>query len=247
MANIELTKYHPYIVHAGKELKWMPSDTEELYEKNLQENYNLLKKFNWIDSDITYKFNKEGFRSNEFSVSDSIIFLGGSDPFGIGMPVDKIYPHIVSEKLGLAYVNLGLPNASNDTAFRLAYIWIKSKKLKPKVVVLQTPPENRFELLIHDRGSDSIESRFINTMDQLVDRTKEPLWLSTDQNGLCNQEKNIMAIRHICDSLDIKFLTFNTDDIYGADGQLKVDLSRDLMHPGIITHQNFADKIINLI
>ena len=247
MANIDLTKYHPYIVHAGKELRWMPSDTEELYEKNLKENYNLLKKFNWIDSDITYKFNSEGFRSNKFSDNNSIVFLGGSDPFGVGMPADKIYPQIVSGKFNLKCINLALPNASNDTAFRLAYIWIKSCKLKPKIVVLQTPPENRFELLIHDRGSDSIESRFINTMDQLVDRTKEPLWLSTDQNGLCNQEKNIMAIRHICNSLNIKFLTFNTDDIYGADGQFKVDLSRDLMHPGIITHQNFADKIVNLI
>ena len=239
MAKNRFTEYHPYIVNAGKELEWLPSDTEELYNKNLKENYNLLKEFNWIDSNITYKFNKHGFRSNEFCEKDNILFLGCSYTFGIGLPLYKTFPQIVCKKIGLECFNLGLPGSSNDTAFRLAHIWIK--QLKPKLVVLVSPVETRFELLIHDKGSNDIESRFITTMDQLVNTSNEPLWLNTDQNGIINREKNRMAINHICNNLKIKILDIDVNEL------VSVDSARDLMHPGLRSHQNFADKIINLI
>jgi hypothetical protein len=239
MEKDKFTEYHPYIVNAGKELKWLPSDTEELYKKNLKENYNLLKKFNWIDSNITYKFNKNGFRSNEFCEKDNVLFLGCSYTFGIGLPIEKIYSQIICKKIGLECFNLGLPGSSNDTAFRLAHIWIA--RLKPKLVVLLSPQETRFELLIHDKGSNDIESRFITTIDQLANTINQPLWLSTDQNGKINREKNKLAITYICDNLKIKFLDINVNELVG------IDFARDLMHPGALSHQNFANKIINLI
>jgi len=235
----KFTSYHPYIVNAGKELEWLPSDTKELFEKNLDKNANLLKKYNCLNLDISYKFNKDGFRSNEFSQKDNVIFLGCSYTFGIGLPLKNTFPQIVCRKIGLECFNLALPASSNDTAFRLSYIWIK--KLNPKLVILTAPTDIRFELLIHDRGSNEIESRFITTIDQLVNTANEPLWANTDQNGLINKEKNTMAIKYICDCLKIKFLVFDTNDIDA------IDKARDLLHPGIESNKNFANKILEQI
>ena len=239
MERNKFTAYHPYIVNAGRELKWLPSDTKELFEKNLDKNYNLLKKYNCLNLDISYKFNKDGFRANNFSQRENVLFLGCSYTFGIGLPLKNTFPQIVSDKIGLECFNLGLPGSSNDTAFRLSYIWIK--RLNPKLVILTAPPDIRFELLIHDKGSNEIESRFVTTLDQLVNTENEPLWANTDQNGLINQEKNIMAIKYICDSLKIKFLIFYTDNIY------TIDNARDLLHPGIESNKNFANKILEQI
>lgn len=235
----KFTRYHPYIINAGKELGWLPSDTKELFEKNLDKNYNLLKKYNCLDLDISYKFNKDGFRSNEFFQKDNVIFLGCSYTFGIGLPLKNTFAQIVSNTIGLECFNLALPASSNDTAFRLSYIWIK--KLNPKLVILIAPNNIRFELLIHDRVSNEIESRFITTIDQLANTANKSLWANTDQNGLINKEKNILAIKHICDSLKIKFLLFDVDNIFA------IDKARDLLHPGIESNKNFAHKILEQI
>jgi len=239
MEKNKFTEYHPYIVNAGKELAWLPSDTEELFKQNLDKNYNLLKEFGWLNYNISYKFNKDGFRSIDFCEKDNVVFLGCSHTFGIGLPVEKTFPQLVCKKIGLECFNLGLPASSNDTAFRLAHVWLK--RLNPKIVILTAPSDMRFELLIHDLGSNEVEARFVTTMDQLANTDNQPLWNNTDQNGKVNQEKNTMAIKYMCDNLKIKFLNFGSDEI------MTVDKARDLLHPGIGSNQLFADRIIKEI
>lgn len=239
MEKNKFTEYHPYIVNASKELAWLPSDTEELFKENLDKNYNLLKEYNWLDSNISYKFNKHGFRSNEFCEKDNAIFLGCSYTFGIGLPLHKTFPQIVCEKIGLECFNLGLPASSNDTAFRLSYIWLN--RLKPKLVILTAPSCTRFELLSPNNISMEVESRFITTMDQLTNVGNHTSWIDTDQNGELNQKKNTMAIKYICDNLKIKCLVFSSNDIE------VIDKARDLLHPGVNSNQKFADTVLKKI
>jgi len=232
------TKYHPCIVNAGKQLKWLPSDTEELYQENLVKQRALLEKHNWLSTEIDYKFNSDGFRSREFPINGGgVMFLGCSFTFGIGLPLQHTFPHIVSKELGLECLNLALPASSNDTAFRLADVWID--QLRPGVVILLSPSDARFELLIHDSNSDEIESRFITTMDQLVNTTNQPYWLNTEQNGQINRRKNKLAIQKICDYRGIRFIQ---DD---AENLVTKDFARDLQHPGVESNRLFASKLLN--
>jgi len=233
------TKYHPYIVNAGKTLNWVPSDTEELYHENLKKQRNLLEKYNWISTEVHYKFNSEGFRGEEFSIGGAM-FLGCSYTFGIGLPKEHTFPHLVSSELSLPCVNLGLPASSADTAFRLACVWIDS--LQPKLVVYLSPFKSRFELLIHDYRSNEVESRFITTMDQLLNFNNDPTWLKTEQNMLVNAEKNKLAIEKLCDDRNIQFVHEDVDSL------ITEDLARDLLHPGIESHNKFSQKLLkNLV
>ena len=53
----------------GKELFWYSTDTQDLYNQNLQNptTFNTLKENNWIDKTICYRFNSHGFRTDEFT------------------------------------------------------------------------------------------------------------------------------------------------------------------------------------
>ena len=79
---------------ANKELLFFSTDTEKLFEYNIKNHNDQMCEFGWDSAKFTYKFNSEGFRSEEFK-SDSILFLGCSITQGIGMPIDDIFPMLV--------------------------------------------------------------------------------------------------------------------------------------------------------
>ena len=237
MQSKKITKFHPYILHANKEIEWLPSDTMELFAENLKKQKSLLEKYNWISTKLSYKFNSEGFRTEEFyNKKGGIMFLGCSYTFGIGLPLDKTFPHIVSDELKIHHFNLALPASSNDTAFRLADLWIN--RLEPGLVILLSPLPDRFELLCHETKSNEDVSRFITTMDQLADNS-DHLWIENEQNGLINRRKNKLAIQKICDDRGIRFLHDDSENLN------VVDFARDLLHPGVESNRMFAKKLIN--
>ena len=57
---------------------------------------------------ITYKFNSLGFRSPEHYNRDSVIVVGNSISFGIGIAEEDIYGYQVAEQAGLGYINCSL-------------------------------------------------------------------------------------------------------------------------------------------
>ena len=57
---------------------------------------------------VNYKFNSLGFRSPEQHNSDSVIVIGNSISFGIGIDEGDIYGHRVAKQLGLGYINCSL-------------------------------------------------------------------------------------------------------------------------------------------
>ena len=235
-----ITKSHPYILCKNTETKWLPSDTQELFEENCANNRSKLEQYKWLDTPITYKFNSEGFRANEFDKTGGIMFLGCSFTFGIGLPVEQTFSRIVSKELKTNCFNLGLPASSNDTAFRLADIWIPV--LEPSMVVMLSPLPMRFEILSHEiPNEEEAVSRFVTTMDQISNTADKSKWLDTNQNGLLNRRKNKLAIEKLCDDKKIKFVHDNTEDMK------IVDFARDLSHPGTESNKLFADKILSKV
>jgi hypothetical protein len=217
--------------YANQTLDWFNTDSKEVYEKNLIEKYDELSQNNWIDSHFTYKFNSLGFRSEEFNSDPSIMFLGCSYTFGIGLPVDKIYPSLVSQTLNLRCVNLGVPGGSSDTAFRLCHGYID--KINPKIVVFMTPPGVRFEL-VNNYQPFNISATSPHT-------SIYKFWAVDDNNDYFNKEKNLLAIESLCSKRNIKFINVNYDVIP------MITYARELCHPGIDSHKIGADHILSLI
>jgi len=219
----------PLYNFANQEIEWLPMDTKELFQKNLKTKKDLLEKYNWIDRKFTYQFNSKGFRCDEFEENQNcVIFLGCSFTMGIGLPIEKVWTSLVAKKLKLKCYNLGVGGGSCDTAFRLGYYYIP--KLKPKLVVFLRPDLDRLEL--YDRTQ-----KFIQYGPWNIDSFYKT-WMSMDVNSQINRIKNTMALSNICNSNNTNFLHFNTEDL------TKLDLARDLMHPGIESNRAFSKQVL---
>ena len=153
---------HPHTIRAYNHLKnqtvsWLPMDTKEVFleHQSNDDTRKALKKLNWTEDNVKYKFNSQGFRSDDFnSKGDSIVWLGCSHTLGIGINFEDTASYIVSRQLGYNCFNLGLAGGSNDTCFRFAYHWIE--KLHPKIVVIMAPSIYRFEIAYNSiSGTDA--------------------------------------------------------------------------------------------
>lgn len=228
---------HPWKDYANKTLNWLPMDTQERYNQNLKENFDLLHRFGWIDQQIEYKFNSHGFRTKEFMDLPSAVFLGCSHTAGVGLPVENTWPYYVSNNINLHCYNLAIGGGSNDLAFRISYYYLE--KLKPKIVFLLSPEPARIEILT----PNDVLSIIPNDKDQQVGYYYK-LFLSNDKNFILNQQKNILGIESLCNRLKIKFVYI--DEPYAIETN-SLDLARDLMHKGPESNFNLAQRFLNML
>jgi len=223
-----------YKKYVNQTLDWLPMDTEELYKKNLKDNYYLLETNGWVNQSFTYRFNSHGFRCDEFSTDPTIMFLGCSNTCGIGLPVDCIWPELVSKNLNMRCANLGIGGGSNDTAFRLCHGWID--RINPQIVIFLRTHSHRLELLNYTGISNLglTQKGLDNTTHEFLIR-----WSVNDSNGYFNDLKNHLAIQNICSSRNIKLLSLDANQLY------QVDLARDLVHCGKNSNKMFADTVLS--
>jgi len=221
-------------------VSWLPMDSEELFDYNYKNNRKKIEKYNWTKNSITYKFNKFGFRSDEFGEGDSIVFLGCSFTIGIGVPANVHFSNLVATELNLNCYNLGIGGGSNDCCFRLAYYWLA--KLKPKICVYVEPEDTRFEIKCEIEEKYQFGNYNVQDIGSLQSPLKEfyPYWLYNDANSFLKKQKNLLGIQKLCDNNSIKFI--HTDNKF-----VEIDYARDLVHPGIKSNANKAQKILNKI
>ena len=227
---------HQYSLYKNQELDWLTSDDEDLYLEHTKTNFNDLNEYGWINRKFTYKFNSHGFRCDEFRRVDNIAFFGCSFTCGIGLPLENTWAYHVSNNLKLKNFNLGIGSTGADTSFKLANHYIH--QIQPKLVVYLEPPPGRF----------SINSAIFNHVCNLnVGNTDSKFkdfynhWLSNPENSNLDYLKNKLAIEALCHRNKIKFVYAHCDEMH------KIDLARDLAHPGIKSNLEFAELILRRI
>lgn len=225
----------PYYQYAGKTLKWLVSDTQKLYVENLRTRKYLLVKNGWLPfKNIDYSFNSHGFRCDEFSNEDSIIFLGCSFTAGVGLSLEDTFAYLIAKKLNLKLINLGIGSSGVNTSYRLGSYWIP--RLKPKIVVYMEPDYARLDLVVGDTPTFLLPNLVPNELKKFY----EDYWLADDTNFYLNGEKSKLALKHICLTNNIKFFS---GPIFHY--LMYKDHARDLSHAGIISHKHCAEYILN--
>jgi hypothetical protein len=229
----------PNFHFANMELDWFSSDTLEKYKMNFLKKYDLLEKNEWIDyNKFTYKFNSQGFRCEEFAINPNIMFLGCSNTFGEGLPLENSWTYIVAKELNLEPINLSISGGSPDSSFRICYGYIE--KIKPKILIYLEPPPGRFEVLL----KNDVDLQFFpSKKDHSDDNSKFYLqWISEETNIFLDYKKNLFGIKHLCDLNDTKFLYFTFEEFVKK--SQKLDLARDLHHLGKKSNYNFSRYIL---
>lgn len=231
---------HQFDTYRYHEFTWFLSDNEERYQENLKTNYDKLNLNGWIDRQFTYKFNSHGFRCEEFTDEDSIMFLGCSFTAGVGLPLEDMWAYQVAKSLNLKCVNLGVAGTGPDTAFRLANHYIS--QIKPKIVIFLNSPPGRFSLF---SGLDNLFYFFqineINVFAETKFKTFYEHWLSCEENLVLDTLKHKLAIQSLCQENKIRFE-------YADWREMSRDsLARDLMHYGTNSNKKFAELIMDRI
>jgi len=243
-------KAYPWVANTTQ--LWLPPDTKELYNENLSkpDTRSMLEKYGWIDTPVEYSFNKYGFRCQEFDYNPSIMFLGCSYTLGIGLPNQHTFAQIVADKLSLNNYNLTRCGVTPDGAFKTGYFWIK--KLRPKIVVYGVHELSGFEVYNKNRRIQVVLNKVIQTnnniSDIIVSKFYNKFWKTSSLNYELNAIKNIMALRHICDSMGILFIHFDLH-AYNEDKRCidVIDYGRDLAHYGVKTHKGIAEYLLTRI
>jgi len=243
MANNNIkSPWHFGMKYAGQTLDWLPTDTEESFQQLDQtpEFHEYFRSKGWLEPGaITYRINSNGFRSEEFDTSASIVSLGCSYTAGIGLPENVTWPYLVSQATGLKNYNLAWPGVSADTCFMLSQYWLPV--LQPRWVVMAAPPTHRFDLITED-SSTPHKTYMPGNQDGTDDFVKN--WFLNDRNADLNNSRNRMAVQGLCAELGIKCLTYDAHDWF-AKSREEVEYARDRMHAGPRGHAIFAERIIN--
>lgn len=113
---------HDGIINNSKgiiEGKWHSNDREAPYRKLLKLFPEYLQYY--VDNPFTYKGNSSRFRHHENFKEDKSrkvdVFLGCSITFGIGVPEEKTFCRLFSNKTGRDTINLGIPGAGIDSCY----------------------------------------------------------------------------------------------------------------------------------
>ena len=232
---------HFYQKFASTTRLWDGTDSEENFKANCatKKNYKKLKHLGWLEPNvITYKYNSQGFRDDDFDQQPAVIALGCSNTMGVGLPVEHAWPWQLQSMLGQKVWNLGVGGAALDTCYRLLDYWIAH--LNVELVVCAVPGIARYEVF-NNNWSNILPSMplEINNLDWLVGYQKN--YLSYDQNSELNRRKNLQAMQQICIKHGVPFYYNLLEDFGDA------KMARDLLHCGTNAQGILANKFFNII
>ena len=209
------------------------ADYREWWENNLNDanNYKFFEENGWLDDRaISYTFNTHGFRCEEFDSRESWLALGCSFTEGVGLNIDDVWVSMLKKHIDKHIWNLGIGSGAMDTCFRVLDYYID--KLNVQGVFLLHPPYHRFELFVNGIVQLYLPSN-IGTHDDIFKS-----WYSDENNAKFNVQKNLLAMKKICDDKNIKFITRPSTDLNSGKSYRK---ARDLMHHGKDDHVHLAN------
>ena len=113
---------------------------------------------------INYKFNKVGFRSPEFTEKRSLITIGNSISFGVGLDEKNAYGYKTAQQLNLEYINLSIG----------CYPHTNHQYLQNIANMLERDTDDVFVIQINNlaRDNKNCVDKFLNYFDQVTELLK---------------------------------------------------------------------------
>ena len=184
-------------------------------------------------NEITYEYNSLGHRCKDvedIDLDNYILFSGCSHVEGIGLELEKTFPYLVADALGIDYYNLALGGSGVDTVSYNLLTWLSKVKKLPKAVLILWPSHIRFLL----QSKDKLEFVYPGTLNENHRR----FLVSGDLLGYFESvsELNKKLIQNCYQ--DTKIIIIESWELE------EFDLARDLSHTGIISNGILAKRLI---
>lgn len=221
-------------------MSFLGSDNQENFLANLKKCDN-----DWYykNTSISYDINENGHRCKqlkEINLDHYILFTGCSHTTGIGVELEKTYPFIVSKLMGFDYYNLAIPGSGIDVMEYNLLMWFLLITKKPKFVFIQMPDHSRYA-----KNNIYNSDYFIESGSWTEDYEEQKFLINCQDTGFFNARK-FFTYKNIETLIDTPKLMYNVYGQQNENHELKIrqrDLGRDLMHSGVKTNQEFAEKL----
>lgn len=223
-----------------KDKLWFDSDNEEEYNKNL-----LRQPRDWYyrTNHIEYTVNKHGYRTKEFDSIDwanSVVMFGCSVTFGNGLDDKHTISSQLEQLLNMPVINMGVSGSSmlfnhhNNIILREHYP-------TPKAIVMYWPGHDR---IAHYSKHKIVHQGHWNfTENSLID-----VWTENEThvnlNAIMLAKANRLLWQDRCAYYEATWEN-STSKIIDCDhiSDDRGDRARDIIHPGINTAKEIANKI----
>jgi hypothetical protein len=211
---------------------------------------------------FTYKINEYGFRYDTTSKDKVICFVGCSITFGVGLAQEHTFPEIVTRSLGDDWqcMNISMPGSGPDVQI-INLTWAINNFKIDKIVWYMSDPLRQTtirngHLKFHVPNTDNIRNGIKDDELELLKHVvnyEETILLRTYWNLYTLfsliKEKNIdLYFRCWIDDFQFKLSPlisqFNIKEITNMHN---IDIARDNMHSGIMSHNGFANELIEII
>jgi hypothetical protein len=200
----------------------------------------------WNLIDVSYKWNSLGLRGPEpdYLKFNRILFAGGSLCLGTGVPVEHSFPFIVSKILDASYINVSDVDTMSDLIEPLKQF----TDFDPQYVIIN---DTRFIQMYGWALIDIYKSRSIEN-----NELYKKVFVDCDRNFLLMFETYLkdlfpnatLILAHcVRRAFKIQMPPFRYFKVVRLEKDEVVDLARDNAHPGIMSHEAFARKIVNAI
>jgi hypothetical protein len=136
-------------------------------------------------AEIQYSFNSQGFRGPELSDKPSIIVIGNSVSFGIGLDQTQTFVHMLAQHMHMPYFNASFGCWFHENHDHLHNLRLLRQRQQPDIFVIQINNLDRLRIrdtVVEGNNPDVCQQRFLEFWNQaqeiLADRDR--LWLYWD-------------------------------------------------------------------
>lgn len=232
--------------YTDPEFSLIGADSKNHFEENLN-----TQPLDWEyrTKSVLYNRNSLGHRCTELETlkDDFVLFIGCSLTEGVGVALEDTFTYKLAQDLGLDYYNLGLAGSGADLLCENLSKWFLNIKKVPKLVVIQWPAPNRY----YQRFTDGLTpvGAWIAVRNGIVsDEVKQATKYDFVNEEVINNFVNASSAGYFehfstvlrtttlnfLNCLGIKYIEF-TDEEFP-----KLDVGRDLIHPGTQSNTQLA-------
>lgn len=203
---------------------WLDNDSLENY---LPKNSG---KSNYTQNEISYLFNSDKFRCDEFDSKNysPVVFMGCSFTEGSGLPLNELWSYHFYKKIceksikNIPYWCLAKGGASVDYCARVFYEY--GKKLKPKYIVYLLSGISRREYMFDNNeihGWFPNPSIFLKKSNAF--KTVSPVFVNSNF-ALYQTKRSLMILNSVAEQIDSEIFIFDIDNMDNVNFTDKVNL-----------------------
>jgi hypothetical protein len=239
--------------YTDPEFSLIGADSKNHFEENLK-----TQPLDWEyrTKPVLYNRNSLGHRCKELEMlkDNFVLFIGCSLTEGVGVALEDTFTYKLAQDLGLDYYNLGLAGSGADLLCENLSKWFLNIKKIPKLVVIQWPAPNRYYQqftdgltpvgawiavrngIVSDEVKRATKYDFVN--EEVINN-----FVNASSAGYFEHFSTVLRTTtlNFLDCLGVKYVEFTDEDFP------KLDVGRDLIHPGTESNSKLVSVIRSII